>query len=227
MGRKSKVTFEQKLFAVKEYLEGRKSQGKLAEEFNIRKASIRQWISLYQAMGETGLITSSKNVHYSEKLKYTAVEDYLAGTASQIDICKKYNIRSKAQLSNWIMKYNGHEKLKSSRTGGNTIMTKGRTTTYDERITIVKYCIEHQNNYAKTAKKFQVSYQQVHSWTSKYLKYGIEALQDKRGKRKSEDEMSEVEKLRAQNKLLEAENKRKQMEIDLLKKLDEIERGRS
>ncbi|MDT2258889.1 hypothetical protein P7H06_03970 [Paenibacillus larvae] len=36
--------------------------------------------------------------------------------------------------------------------------------------------------------------------------------------------MSEVEKLRAQNKLLQAENRRKQMEIDLLKKLDEIER---
>ncbi|MDT2264891.1 hypothetical protein P7H12_16600 [Paenibacillus larvae] len=33
--------------------------------------------------------------------------------------------------------------------------------------------------------------------------------------------MSEVEKLRAQNKLLQAENM-KQMEIDLLKKLDEI-----
>ncbi|SKC93090.1 hypothetical protein SAMN02194393_05568, partial [Maledivibacter halophilus] len=31
--------------------------------------------------------------------------------------------------------------------------------------------------------------------------------------------MSEVEKLKAQNKLLQAENRRKQMEIDFLKKL--------
>ncbi|UYL93519.1 helix-turn-helix domain protein [Paenibacillus phage vB_PlaS-2/A] len=54
----------------------------------------------------------------------------------------------------------------------------------------------------------------------------MDAPQDRRGKRKSEDEMSEVEKLRAQNKLLQAENRRKQMEIDLLKKLDEIERRR-
>ncbi len=38
--------------------------------------------------------------------------------------------------------------------------------------------------------------------------------------------MSEVEKLRAQNKLLQAENKRKQMEIDFLKKLKEIKRRR-
>ncbi|MDT2265411.1 helix-turn-helix domain-containing protein [Paenibacillus larvae] len=70
---------------------------------------------------------------------------------------------------------------------------------------------------AQTADKFQVSYQQVYSWTNKYLTSGVDALQDRRGKRKSEDEMSEVEKLRAQNKLLQAENRRKQMEIDLLK----------
>ena len=106
-------------------------------------------------------------------------------------------------------------------------MTIGRKTTFDERVEVVKYCIEHQNNYAETAQKYQVSYQQVYSWTSKYQKYGVEALQDKRGKRKSKDEMSELEKLKAQNKLLEAENRRKQMEIDFLKKLDEIERRRS
>lgn len=105
-------------------------------------------------------------------------------------------------------------------------MTKGRTTTYNERIDIVKYCIEHQSNYAQTANEFQVSYQQVYSWTTKYLKNGVEALQDRRGKKKSENQMSEVEKLRAQNKLLEAENRRKQIEIDFLKKLDEIERRR-
>ncbi|MDT2191773.1 helix-turn-helix domain-containing protein [Paenibacillus larvae] len=103
-------------------------------------------------------------------------------------------------------------------------MTKGRTTTYDEEVEIVRFCIEHQHNYAQTADKFQVSYQQVYSWTNKYLTSGVDALQDRRGKRKSEDEMSEVEKLRAQNKLLQAENRRKQMEINLLKKLDEIEK---
>ncbi|WP_397351591.1 helix-turn-helix domain-containing protein [Paenibacillus larvae] len=41
----------------------------------------------------------------------------------------------------------------------------------------------------------KLSYQQVYSWTNKYLTSGVDALQDRRGKRKSEDEMSEVEKL--------------------------------
>ena len=105
-------------------------------------------------------------------------------------------------------------------------MTKGRKTTYEERIDIVKYCIENQNNYAQTAEYFQVSYQQVYSWVTKYEKGGVKSLQDRRGKRKSVEEMSELEKLRAENKLLQAENKRKQMELDLLKKLEELERGR-
>ncbi|HEX9060052.1 MAG TPA: helix-turn-helix domain-containing protein, partial [Clostridia bacterium] len=124
----------------------------------------------------------------------------------------------------WVMKYNSHEELKASGTGGMPIMTNGRKTTYDERIEVVKYCIEHQNNYAETAQKYQVSYQQVYTWTSKYENNGVEALQDRRGKKKDENEMSELDKLKAQNKLLEAENRRKQMEIDFLKKLDEIER---
>jgi transposase len=130
------------------------------------------------------------------------------------------------QLRNWILKYNSHEELKASGTGGMLIMTKGRKTTYDERIEIVKYCIDHQNNYTETAQKFQVSYQQVYTWTNKYEKDGINALQDKRGKRKDEDQMSEIEKLKAQNKLLEAQNRKQQMEIDFLKKLKELERRR-
>ena len=36
--------------------------------------------------------------------------------------------------------------------------------------------------------------------------------------------MSELEKLQVENRLLKAEKKRQQMEIDLLKKLEEIER---
>lgn len=58
----------------------------------------------------------------------------------------------------------------------------------------------------------------------KYQTQGIEALKDGNGKRKKESEMSELEKLKAKNKLLEAENRRQLMEIEFLKKLDEVER---
>lgn len=226
MSRKPKVSFEQKLSAVKDYLEGRKSQGQLGKEHNVNKSTVRKWVSNYQSMGISGLITSSKNASYSKKMKYTAVEEYLSGNASELDICKKYKIRSTKQLSDWILKYNGHEKLKSSEAGGKQIMTKGRNTTFEERIEIVKYCIEHDRNYNETAEKYQVSYQQVRSWAIKYDKSGIDALIDRRGKRKSEDEFTEVDRLKAQNKLLEAKNKWLEMENEVLKKLQELERGR-
>ncbi|MBR0600657.1 helix-turn-helix domain-containing protein, partial [Sinanaerobacter chloroacetimidivorans] len=197
-----------------------------ATMIGINYESFRQWIHNYQSLGIDGLITSSKNSSYSKALKETAVKDYLVKADSLPGICKKYGIRSTTQLRRWILKYNSHEELKASGTGGRPIMTNGRKTTYDERIAIVKFCIEHQNDYIETAQKYQVSYQQVYTWVSKYETNGIEGLLDKRGRKKTESEMSELEKLKAQNKLLEAENRRKQMEIDFLKKLDEIERRR-
>lgn len=45
-------------------------------------------------------------------------------------------------------------------------------------------------------------------------------------RRKSETEMSELERLRAEVKLLGAEKERAQMEASFLKKLEEIERRR-
>ena len=226
MSRKSKISGPEKIATIEKYLRGEDSLTHLATLLNLSFAAVKQWLQTYQSLGPNALLNVSKNISYSAELKTSAVKDYLAGSGSYMDLCKKYGIRSTRQLREWILKYNGHETLKTSRSGGTPIMTTGRATTYNERIEIVTYCLEHKNNYVETSEKFLVSYQQVYSWTNKYLKYGVEALQDKRGKRKPEVEMSELEKLRAQNKLLEAENRRKQMEIDLLKKLDKIERRR-
>ena len=226
MGRKSKFSTEEKLKYILRCIEGKDSINHAANMIGIHHGTLSQWIRNYQSLGIDGLKTTSKNSIYTKTLKETAVVEFLTGVCSQRDICKKYGIRSNAQIQNWILKYNSHEELKDSGTGGMLIMANGRKTTYDERIEIVKYCIEHQNNYAETAQKHKVSYQQVYAWTCKYESHGVNALQDRRGKRKKDDQMSELEKLKAQNKLLEAENHRKQMEIDFLKKIDEVERRR-
>lgn len=80
-------------------------------------------------------------------------------------------------------------------------MTKGRTTTFDERVEIVQYCIAHDHNYAETLAKYNVSYQQARSYTMKYEAGGIEALRDRRGRTKPLDEMSELSFLKINSRL--------------------------
>ncbi len=225
MGRKSKTILELKLKAIKEYLDGETSLEKVSRKYEISISTFRGWLLKYKSTGSNGFDLKHNN-RYTEDFKINVVKSYLSGEGSYPELAIKYEIPSQSTVLKWVSLYNSHERLNNYKIGGSPIMTKGRKTTYEERVEIVKHCIENNYNYAETSEKYQVSYQQVYSWMSKYNEVGVEALQDKRGKRKSIDEMSELEKLRAQNKLLEAENKRKQMEIDFLKKLEEIERRR-
>lgn len=223
---KTQINPAEKIYAVQRYLDGKGSSKSIAVALNISESSFQQWIRNYQSMGPDAFLMKGYKV-YSAELKQRAVQEYLDGTGSLDDICKKYGIRTRTQLLKWIMKYNCHESLKSSGARGATFMTKGRTTTYDERVEIVKYCIEHEQNYAASAEAFQVSYQQVYQWVLKYKSKGVEGLVDKRGRNKPEIELSELDKLRAETRLLRAEKRKAELEIAFLKKLDELERRRN
>lgn len=185
---KRKVSVEDKTYAVNLYLDRKESQRRIADMFDVSLASVQQWIRNYESMGANAF-TLKGNKKYSKELKQQAVLDYLAGYGSQNDICKKYGIRSKGKLQTWIKKYNGHEELKSFGTGGSIVMTKGRKTTFEERVEIVQYCIAHDRNYAQTAEQYHVSYQQARNYIVKYEAGGVEALRDNRGKRKRPDEI--------------------------------------
>lgn len=221
MGRKSIVSSDIKISAVEAYLKGEKSALKISQELLVHVSAVKRWIRFYQSIGPTVLIQAKKN-NYTKELKLAAIEDYLAGGGSLIDISIKYGLRSETQLKTWLIKYNSHKEIKSYVAGGHQIMTTGRKTNLEERIEIVEYCIGNGKNYIEAAKKFQVSYQQVRKWVIKFEKLGIDGLLDRRGKRKSKDKLTDAEKL----KLLEAKYKRLEMENELLKKLKEIERRR-
>jgi transposase-like protein len=221
------ISYDKKIEAVEKYKRGEGSQAIIAREYGVNETSFQQWVVNYEAMGPSGLANQHTNNSYSVELKTLAVEAYLQGEGSLREICKRFSIRNKTQLLDWIKVYTGHKELRA--TGGQRreiYMTKGRSTTLDERIEIVSYCIENGKNYGAAIKKYGVSYQQIYSWVSKYEEKGIDGLLDKRGKRKSLNEMTEVERLQAENKMLKAENKQKEMEIAVLKKVQEIERGR-
>jgi transposase-like protein len=226
MGRKEKVPVECKLDAINDYLNGVRGISQICQELEVYGTSFYKWLAKYQSQGADSLKNSSKNTYYPTEIKIDAVNEYLSGNGSMMDIMKKFKLSSKSILEQWIKKYNGHETLKSQNSTGGRIMTNGRKTTYEERVDIVSFCIANNNNYQLTAEKYQVSYQLVYTWCKKYQESGHEALVDRRGKHKKQNDMTETEKLLARVKLLESENERLLSEVGFLKKLDEVERRR-
>ena len=157
-------------------------------------------------------------------MKYQAVADYLSGAGSLRAIFKKYKIGNKKRLQDWIKLYNSHKELKCY-TGGSR-MTKGRDTTYEERIAFVKECIENGYNYTEISEKYKVGYQQIYTWVQKYKKDGEDALKDRRGRHKKDYKpQTEEERLKLEVATLKRQLYLSQMEIDVLKKLQELERG--
>ena len=169
---------------------------------------------------------SHKNNKYSKEMKLQAVKDYLNGEGSYETLKEKYKLRSSTQLKNWVMWYNGHKEFKErSSSKGEIHMTKGRKTTQEERAEIVAFCIEHGKDYGLTVETFKVSYQQIYTWVKKYEEKGVNGLTDRRGKAKPENELTEEDRLRQENKILQAKIKDQEMEIALLKKLRELRGG--
>jgi transposase-like protein len=173
---KHKYSYEEKEKILLEYQTGAHGFRELCRIHGIAQQSLKDWIRLYETFGFEGLRTGSTASFYSRVTKEAAIHDHLTHKLPVKEILKKYQIRSETQLRKWIKKYNGHEELKASGTGGISIMTRGRKTTFDERVEIVQYCIAHDHNYAETAAKYNVSYQQARNYTVKYKAGGVEAL---------------------------------------------------
>ena len=104
-------------------------------------------------------------------------------------------------------------------------MRKARSTTQEERLQIVRECLESGKNYGEMALKYNVSYQQVRTWTQKFEELGEAGLEDRRGKRKKDQEpRTELEAAQIEIERLKHELYLANMENHLLKKLDEIVR---
>lgn len=227
MGRKTKYTYEIKLSAVQAYEQNQGSKKSIADSFCVNESTFRGWWMIYQSLGAIGLTETHHNKQWNKEVKLVAINEYLSGVGSLETICKKYNISSNHILRSWIKVYNdSHKELKSTGSGGRKPMTKGRKTSFDERLGIIQYCIANSRNYGAAMDKYNVSYQQIYLWMKKYDEKGIDGLIDRRGKAKPECELTEADKLHAENKLLGAKNIELEMEIRLLKKLQEVERRR-
>ena len=102
---------------------------------------------------------------------------------------------SPSVVRNWIKKYNEGE-LKEYTPCPEVYSMKSRKTTFEERIQIVKWVLDNNNDYKGAASQYAVPYSLVYQWTKKYLEKGKDALKDSRGRPSSNEhkELTELEK---------------------------------
>lgn len=225
MVKKKKFSYEVKLYTVECYENGKGSFRSLADEIGAGESTVVDWWMIYKSQGAEGLKRRCSHKQWDKNIKFAAVQDYLSGEYSLRKVCMKYEISDTGILRRWIKLYNdSHKNLKTTYPGGKRPMTKARKTTFEERIEIVQFCIANGKNYGLTMDKFNVSYQQIYLWVRKYEENGIDGLLDRRGKSKPENELTDLDRLKAENKMLAAKNRELEMELDIIKKLQEVER---
>lgn len=150
---------------------------------------------------------------------------YLNHEGSLIDISNKFGLRSQTQLRNWIKKfqYNGTNKSLTATPSRKQVRIMSRKTTFEERIEIVEYVTAGKHSYIQASEQFKVSYQQVRSWVLKSKKSGYAALKDGRDRTKPVEEMTEVERLKLENRQLKAKLKEQEVLELFAKKFQELQ----
>lgn len=222
-----RYTLEQKLQACEDYLSGRKSTLQIAKELGMGSygySYVNFWIRQFRKSGSAGLERKPRNRSYSRQFKMKVVKEYNSGVTSKLELAIKYKIPSTNTVRTWIRKYNNHIELEDYAPKPEVYMAKRKKTTFEERIEIAKWCLDHGRSYKEAAARFACSYQQVRNWVIKYEKGGEEALKDKRGKRKVDEQLTDLEKAQRTIKKMERELEAMRKENILLKKVMDAKR---
>ena len=224
---KPKFSAEERAQIVQEYLDGKGSAAVLGKQYGASETAIKTWVRIYKYQGVEGFVRGNGNKTYTAEFKQRCVEMYLRGEGSLREISAKNNLTDQSVLRRWIKKYTANKELRDYDPKREVYMAEAkRKTTQEERIEIVKYCLEHDLDYKNTAAKFDVSYHQVYDWVRKYRAEGEDGLVDRRGRHKSDDEVDELERLRRENLRLKRQLEEERMTVELLKKVKEFERRR-
>lgn len=204
-------------------IDGKHSLTSVARDLQMDHKIIRQWKRLYDSEGIEGLRQRRKKHQYSQDFKEKIVQEHIRENTSFSKLATKYGLRSEGMVANWFRDYTIGKKTYPNRNQRNRKMKDGRKTTQIERIEIAQWTIANDYDYHGAAGRFNVSYQQVYSWVKKLNDSGMDALSDRRGKAKTTS-LTELDKAKLEIKKLKARNKHLEMEKDLSKKLEEIQR---
>ena len=225
MGKRIEMDLQEKEYLIRECLSGRMRMREAARRAGVGHSTMHNWISRYRAEGVSALSENgnAQKRTYSEALRQKVVEEYLSGQGSSMVIAEKYKLRSGNLVLDWAKEYHRHrEHLKE--TGG--VSMARRNHTLEERVQAVREYLEEGKDFSELSEKYGTTAQVVRSWVKRYQEMGVAGLEDRRGKRLvSQTPRTAEEALRIEKSRLERENYLLRMELDLLKKVQELERG--
>jgi len=154
---------------------------------------------------------------YSNEFKLQVVKEYLTGKIGLKRLAKKYSIPSNTAIRTWVAAYKAY--------GNNGIKRKRNKEVYPVqfKVDVLHFMKQTGASYQETAIQFKMNNPRlIAKWNQKFLKEGIEGLQEKAKGRpsmskkpkpaKQEKELSREEQLERENELL-------RLEVAYLKKL--------
>lgn len=220
---RNKYSKEFKVNIVKRYLNG-DSPVKLAQEYGMGKQGrrlIHRWFHLYELHGEYGFDSKERNSSYSKEFKLKIINEYLSGSLSYEQIGAKYKL-AYSVVQRWVHKYNKGVEIKDYKLNKEVYTMKSRKVSKEEKLKIINYVIENNNNIKEAATTFKVPYANVYQWVKKYLKEGTTSLEDRRGRPRKDESLSTLDSKDKEIIRLKKELELKDLAIKVLKKNEEI-----
>ena len=213
---------EEKLALTQACIAGHLRVSEAARRADVHRSNVYRWISQYRTEGEAAF--QGRRREYSEEVKREAVKEYLSGTGSLLSISEKYHIKSPSLILGWARVYDCHNESQAEE--GETVMAGKRKYTLEQRVQIVKEYLEEGKTISELAAEHGLGYHLVRDWIQKYQAKGLPGLEDRRGQRiAAQEPRTAEEELRVRVAQLERENHLLKLERDLLKKVNELERG--
>lgn len=222
MGRKSKFSKEVKVNACKKYKAGKGSFVSVAKEVGCAESVLKKWYYDYVNHGDSIFDEKPLNSSYTVDFKLEVIDEIKKSSITAAS--SKFGI-SVSVVRKWFLSYNNGETIKDYSPCGEVYTMKVRKTTFEERIEIVNFVLENDNDYKRAANTYTVPYASVYQWVQKYLKHGEESLRDSRGRRKKgelKQGLTELEKKDIEIERLKRELERHKRAEEILKKNLEI-----
>lgn len=144
---KPKFSPEIKIHACEDFLSGKYTSSQVCEKYgitynekNCSSTSLSEWVAKYRAVGPEAFAHSHHNKSYSSELKTQAVEEYLSGKGTILEITVKYGISDTKVFRRWILKYNANIELKSYNLKREVYMAQARRKTTPQGNSGILYC---------------------------------------------------------------------------------------